>query len=161
MKPRFFLKTLAWGAALVSVTAFSKPVISAVHSVHGASVSLGCDKCADWGNNHIFEGVGANFDCDKLNSCHNNMQTGWCSQYHLNCQAEDEASLLHENQPVTTARLAEIAASSDGATVATFLTDNADRVQYNADRQVLQLIGCGGKIYAQYPVSETVAAAFE
>lgn len=164
---RFLLKALAWSACLVAVTAFSTPVantgVRVVRSLHVASATLGCDKCQDVGDSHIFSGSGAMFDCMAFNTCHNNWQSGWCANYHNNCQQveHDDALLLHDNAPVTLARLAEIAASADGRVIAAFLADNADRVQYNADRGVLQLVGCGGMIYAQYPVSESVAAALE
>jgi len=131
--------------------------------MQGLSATLGCDKCEDVASQHAFQGGGAMFDCVAFNSCHNNWQSSWCANFHYNCQqfVHDNAPLLHENAPVSLARLAEVAASTDGDAIASFLADNVDRVQYNSDRRVLQLVGCGGMIYAQYPVSEAAAATLE
>lgn len=167
MKPKIILHVVAWGLFLAAVTAFSTPVATSggrlARALHGAPALKGCDKCQDVGSSHAFDGSGAMFDCMACNSCHSNYQSGWCQDFHCRCGGieHDASLLLHQNAPLTTAELVDVASSADWKAVATFLANHVDRAQYNADRGVLQLISCDGRIEAQYPVSEAVASALQ
>lgn len=167
MSPKLMLHIVAWAACLAAVTAFTTPMATTgsrlAGSLQGAVVPKTCDKCEDLGNSHAFDGIGANFDCQACNACHSNFQSGWCQDFHCRCGGieHDAALLLHATPPLASGRLAEVASLSDWRVVATFLADHVDRVQYNADRGVLQMISCDGRVEAQYPVSEAVASALQ
>jgi hypothetical protein len=128
---------------------FKAPVTPGPSAMAVAPALMDCNKCEDEGGQHSFTGSGAMMDCEAFNACHSNWQTGNCGQWHYGC-GETE-----------TADLAVVAQSDDPESVQAYLREHKGYVYYNSERSVLQSIGCGGAITAQFPIRQTVAAALD
>jgi hypothetical protein len=143
---------LLFAAVAVLTTAptqFERTAAPKPRAFEVAAPLLSCDKCEDYGNTHVFSGFGALMDCEAWNSCHGGFDSGWCFDWHFGC-GETE-----------TADLAVLAQSADPVEVEAYMEAHRGYVYYNMDRAVLQRIGCGGGVTAQYPVSPAVVEALQ
>lgn len=165
------LHAVAWGVGLLAITAFSNPAASRgrelargleMRTTHRSATVFGCAKCEDSdANTHAFDGTGSFFDCSACNACHPDWQSGWCADFHCSCgsQQDDAVATQFSREMLTAESLQRVAALADSRSIQHFVADNPTRVQYNADRHVLQLTACDGSVTAQYPVSDAVATA--
>jgi hypothetical protein len=101
-------------------------------------------------------------DCVIFNACHDDWQTGSCGEWHcgcnaINCPHHDDmllgsrASLAVDDLDVNI--LAEAARDHKPQAFAQLLAAHSDRLILNRARGVVQLVGCGAQVVAQYPVS--------
>ena len=88
--------------------------------------------------------------CSACNSCHSNEQAGWCTNYHCGCAMDEEAQLTPDV-------LFQVVRSNQASDVVDLLTRYPGRVNYNASRGVLQLLGCDARVSAQVAWSPALA----
>lgn len=175
MRKLFRQSTFALVVMVLGLTGFSTSIApsSEPQTVFGAvgTLSLSCDQCEDLitGDyiSHAFTGFGAAMDCQTFNSCHPDWQIGYCTAWHCGCQAETCGSntevrsvALEQPLPAET-EVRRLSHGTNGSEVRQFLHANSERVSYNRDRSVIQIMGCGGRVQAQFAVPRSVADYFD
>lgn len=117
-----------------------------LETVLAAGCTWACESCGE-GKHRIVKAVWSNADSYHLEGCNN----GGCHLHECD-GARDRSSALQE-----ASRLETAIAGSSRAEVAAFLAANQGRAVLNHERKALQLVGCDGRIVANY-VSETSEA---
>jgi hypothetical protein len=136
--------------------------------------SLSCDLCSDTGMAGLYQhtfslGSGAMFDCQVFNACHDNYQSGICGAWHCPCQAiscppPEAAAVTSANKTegaLSVDVVANAARRDDARELSGILHRNGDVVRFNATRGVVQFLGCGQQVIAQFPVSAAIAVALD
>ena len=115
-----------------------------------------CGNCNEsWAQNlHGFSSMACSvgsygcFDCNYLNSCHQDFQTGTCQGYHASCGIEmfavEDALVRH-----------------DLATLAALIKEQPEGFIVNEDRELLQVLNCSGWVVAQYALTSELADALD
>jgi hypothetical protein len=176
LKRRFFRTCLA-SVAITFLTAAAAPPPGPVPPVERSMAATSgvpgsCDLCADisevGGYVHGFQGGGALFDCIHLNSCHTNLQSGICGGSHCPCsafQCWSHDDVLDVSTDVTTDGTVKAAAvgkaAGEGQTEKLLLlvSQHSDQVKLNVERRVVQVVGCGARVVAQFPIADGVIQA--
>jgi hypothetical protein len=85
-------------------------------------------------------------DCVVWNSCHLDVQAGWCANWHSPCQLSSVTTDAADR-----ALAAVVAGDAPGLLQ---VLASTREIQYVADRNSLQVTGCGGEITANIPVGD-------
>lgn len=164
------LRVIASACAVFLLSAFASPTHSSnvdnahavltVSSLHAPVTN--CQTCEDaqggggvWG--HSFQSPGAQFACGNGDDagCHVEWLPGTCGSNHSACIEHDD-----DGEDVL-ASAERVATGGDAESVKSFLNSHSKAARYNADRRAIQLIGCSGKVVAQFALAETTAAALQ
>lgn len=139
-------------ASLVTMLASMTMTLSAAPSA--ASCPNKCQDVGASGASHKFATPGANYNCDE-EGCHTGEKPQTCNAKHTQCQISF-ANAARDLERIVT--LVE----SDRAPIVGFLLDAyGDAVEYNPERQAVQVLGCDARVVAHLPVGTATMAALE
>lgn len=109
-----------------------------------------CEWCYNIGQQHGFTGVDCEsteidpdsgcYDCHVFNACHENTQSGSCSQFHSGCTGGD-LDLDALELAVATGQWRTLIADSEHS-----------KIRWNAERGAIQVFDCLGRAVGHYPI---------
>jgi hypothetical protein len=84
-------------------------------------------------------------DCEVFNSCHEDLQGGFCTTYHWACGAALDVAGI------------EAAVNGKARHIRAMLRANAKFVRLDAQQAAVHVVNCNGVVIARYPLSSRVA----